>query len=125
VFYWISAIAWMAVIFHLSGRTGSELQSIFPFISDFNPGHILAYFILALLIYPALRKNNRSHPYLKTFLLCLTYGLTDEFHQYFVPTRHPDIFDLTRDTLGAGSALVLLYWLQTYRQRKTKPNQSP
>ncbi len=114
--YWIPAILWMALIFYLSGRTSSELHLLFPFINNLNPGHIVAYFVLGPLFYLALQKYHRTGPFFKAFLLCLFYGITDEFHQYFVPTRFPDIFDLTRDLLGTGLGLVLVYLV---RRRKT------
>ena len=111
MFYWIPAIAWMAFIYYLSGRTGAELGSIFPFIEDFNPGHILAYFILAWLVLWPLRINNFSRPYLAAFLLCLFYGISDEIHQHFIPTRTPDVYDLFRDLSGASIALMINYFL--------------
>jgi len=112
---WIPAILWMALIFYLSGRTGSELQSLFPFIDNFNPGHILAYFVLGPLFYLALQKYDHNRPFWKALLLCFFYGITDEIHQYFVPTRCPDIFDLIRDLFGAGVGLAIVYLV---RKRK-------
>lgn len=106
--YWIPALIWMIIIFYLSSRTGSELQSLVPFINNFNPGHVVAYFILALLYYFAFQKNNSSRPFVKTFILCLLYGITDEIHQFYVPTRFPDPYDLVRDLLGALGALVIV-----------------
>ena len=37
------------------------------------------------------------------------YGVTDELHQYFVPPRQMDGFDLVADTLGAALAAGALY----------------
>jgi VanZ family protein len=34
-------------------------------------------------------------------LYCILYGATDEIHQYFVPNRSCDIFDLLADAVGA------------------------
>lgn len=119
--YWIPALVWMGVIFYLSGRTGAELQSFFPFIEDFNPGHVGAYFLLTLFYFAALSKNGHRLPYRKTIALCLIYGITDEVHQYFVPTRHPDIIDLARDMLGAGLALGTVYLVEI-RKRKRHPD---
>jgi len=107
--YWIPALLWMGLIFFLSGRTGGELHSLFPFINNFNPGHVAAYYILALLYYAALSKTGHSRPYLKAFVLCLIYGITDEIHQFFVPTRYPDVFDLGRDLLGAITGLATIF----------------
>lgn len=111
LFYWIPAVTWMAFIYYLSSRTGEQLGSIFPFIKDFNPGHILAYFILAALVLWPLRLNKFPRPYLAAFLLCLFYGISDEIHQHFVPTRTPDVYDLLRDLLGALLALAIHFFL--------------
>lgn len=115
---WIPAIIWMAVIYYLSGRTGGELSSLFPFINNFDFGHIIAYFILAALYYRALYKTGRPRPHLLSFLLCLGYGVTDEIHQYFVPGRFPDFHDLLRDLAGAGLALVLIYFLNKEKKHR-------
>ncbi|HBX23843.1 MAG TPA: hypothetical protein DEF34_09480 [Desulfotomaculum sp.] len=89
-----------------------ELQSLFPFISNFNPGHIAAYYLLALFYYIALSKTGHRSPYLKAFTLCLLYGITDEVHQIFIPTRYPDVYDLGRDLLGAIIALGTIFMAQ-------------
>jgi len=107
----------MGLIFFLSGRTGGELHSLFPFISNFNPGHVAAYYVLALLYYIALLKTGHRRLYLKAFTLCLLYGLTDEVHQFFVPTRYPDVYDLGRDLLGAIVALGTIFMA---RQKRSK-----
>lgn len=41
-------------------------------------------------------------------VIVLLYGLTDEFHQMFVPTRTAEAFDLLSDLVGglAGSAIL-------------------
>ncbi|WP_018084873.1 VanZ family protein [Desulfurispora thermophila] len=112
---WLPALLWMGVIFYLSSRTSSQLQHSFPFFKDFNPGHIIAYFILARTYLFALKQYD-SLPYrpLLALLLCLIYGISDEYHQSFVPTRSPDLADLGRDMLGAGLAVL---WQLTFPRR--------
>jgi VanZ family protein len=45
----------------------------------------------------------------RAVLLSSAYGVTDEFHQRFVPNRMPDVHDWLADTAGAliGVLLVL------------------
>jgi VanZ family protein len=39
--------------------------------------------------------------------LCVAYGISDEFHQSFVPGRSPEVHDVTSDAAGAAIALGL------------------
>ena len=51
-------------------------------------------------------------------LIVLLYALSDEFHQSFVPGRHPDPFDVATDLAGALVALLLLSLLRSRRVRR-------
>jgi VanZ family protein len=42
------------------------------------------------------------------WLLAVGYGLTDEFHQSFVPGRFPAADDWAADALGAGVAILVV-----------------
>lgn len=119
--YWLPPLAWMGVIYYLSGRTAGEIKSIFPFLQNLNPGHVLAFFILSILFFYALTKAAYSrHPYVWSMFLSIIYGITDEYHQSFVPGRTPDFQDLLRDALGAAIALVFLYILEKKKKQKQK-----
>lgn len=111
---WLPAVLWMAVIFWLSAQTGSELGSMFPFVEawfpfldGFNFGHFIAYFILAVLFWWAIGSDRLSMKLL-VIAMCLTYGLTDEFHQRFVEGRTPDLMDIRNDTIGATLAMIVV-----------------
>jgi VanZ family protein len=107
---WVPALVWMAVIFYLSHQSGSELGSLFPFLDNFNWGHFAAYFILAWLIYWAMYPLRAVRAKLITIAICIIYGLTDEWHQSFVPMRNPDLYDVINDTLGATAAMAIAHW---------------
>lgn len=110
------AVAWMGVIFYLSSRTGDELGSIVPFfqrlfpaMQSFDWGHFVAYFILALLLdFGFGPKAHQWRMKLLIILLCVLYGVTDEYHQSFVDGRMPDIIDIRNDGIGAALAVLLL-----------------
>ncbi|WP_080840335.1 VanZ family protein [Cohnella massiliensis] len=111
---WLPAVVVMAVIFILSSRTGDELdtvlpwvQKLFPWLESFDPGHYAAYFVLAL-SYAfgfGFRRMNVGRSLL-VVLMSLLYGVTDEWHQSFVPNRTPDLADLLHDGIGAAVAVV-------------------
>ena len=112
---WLPAILVMAVIFTFSSTPGSEMPD-FGLLDLFvkKGGHMLGYGLLALAYLFALSPVAGGHgvrPYVVAFVLALLYALSDEFHQSFVPGRHPSLVDaLLIDPTGAGLAL-LAAWL--------------
>lgn len=109
---WLPTLIWMVVIFYLSSRTGQNLHSMFPYVRDFNVGHFIAYFILGLTCYYGLIKTSAvKHPFVWIILISLIYGMSDEFHQSFVPGRDMSLSDLIRDLIGAGLSIaaIILY----------------
>ncbi len=53
------------------------------------------------------------------FTLATLYGVTDEFHQAFVPGRTSALDDLAADALGAATAAgLLLAWAIIRRRRR-------
>lgn len=119
--YSIPTIIWMAVIFYLSSRTPSQLHSLFPFIKNFNPGHLIAYFILGLVSYYSLSKTSdlgeiMRYPWM--LIIGLIYGLSDEIHQHFVPGRMPDINDLVNDMIGVLVAVIVIRQWHKWLERK-------
>jgi VanZ family protein len=53
------------------------------------------------------------------FVLATLYGVTDEFHQSFVPGRTSALDDLAADALGAAAAAgLLLAWAIIRRRRR-------
>lgn len=107
---------WMALIFYMSHQPGGELneympffQRWFPWMSDFNWGHFVAYYILACTYYLALASRIGS---VRTKLLIVglsvLYGGTDEIHQLFVEDRAADWMDLRNDAIGAALAMLTI-----------------
>ena len=107
---WLPAIAWMAFIFAMSSReqfpaTPGISSSLLAVIA-----HLVLYGTLALLILLAVSRDERPMRSTLVMVVALTalYGLSDEFHQSFVPGRHPSAFDLVVNTIGA--TLAVLAW---------------
>ncbi|WP_019533597.1 VanZ family protein [Paenibacillus ginsengihumi] len=121
---WLPAAGWMAVIYYLSSRTGDdlggwldEIRWLVPFMKSFDWGHFIAYFILALTYLWAWRPKRLTLGVKSGIVaLCLLYGLTDEFHQSFVPGRTPDVADLRNDGIGAALAMLLMSVPAVYRR---------
>jgi VanZ family protein len=102
----VTAIVWMGVIFSLSALPGSALPGRFSGL-----GHFTVYTVLGLLYCAALGKRRTWwHALAIAVVLASLYGVTDEFHQSFVPGRTPDVLDWLVDTVGAavGAGLFTL-----------------
>ncbi len=94
------ALAWMGAIFWLSSAPRDFLPPgvVGTFIG--NAAHAPIYGLLALL---AARASGSPAVGLAIAVL---YGITDEWHQSFVPGRASSVFDVATDVVGATVALV-------------------
>lgn len=100
----------MAVIFWLSSQPLLPAVSLLPaWLSHDWLHHGLAFGGLAVLLLRALADADPRQ--VRPALLALAwmgataYGVTDEWHQWFVPGRTPDLRDIVAD--GSGAALAL------------------
>lgn len=99
----IAAVLWMGVIFALSSLTASSVPGSFG-----NFGHFVLYFVLGVLFFLALPASRRPRlAFALSVGLASLYGVTDEFHQSFVPGRVPDVMDWALDTAGALTSVSL------------------
>jgi VanZ family protein len=57
-----------------------------------------------ILNYPR-EKNVQIHVLL--ILFCVFFGIFDELHQYFVPTRTFDLFDILADSIGSLIGIIV------------------
>ena len=110
----------MGLIFFLSQLPGSSLQ-LPPLPEVDKLGHGILYALLAastiLAITPTpARRTLRAG--LLVVLFCLLYGISDEFHQSFVPGRDPSGGDILADTIGAAVAVAV--WLRYYSAGRIK-----
>lgn len=115
---WLQALLWMALIFFLSSRPklpGPEDPLLNLLLK--KTGHFVAFGTLAWLYARALRGQGitQTRAFWLAWGLTLLYALSDEFHQSFVPGRHPALTDVLIDSLGAATALLLPQW----RSRKS------
>jgi VanZ family protein len=105
---WGPALFLMAVIFAVSSRPSNEL----PYFGGWDylvkkGGHALGYGLLALAYWRGLNME-RNNKWI-AWGLAVGYAITDEFHQSYVPGRHPSVFDvIIFDNLGAAIGLILM-----------------
>jgi VanZ family protein len=97
----------MAVIFWFSSRPSTDLPN-FHWADRLvkKSGHMAGYALLAFWNWHGLGWK-RHHRWL-AWLFAMTYAVTDEYHQSFVPGRFPSVWDvLIYDNLGT----LLGLWL--------------
>ncbi|NOR25600.1 MAG: hypothetical protein GQ542_14680 [Desulforhopalus sp.] len=100
----------MGTIFFLSHQPGDSLT--LPLLPGSDKlAHMLAYGVLAGTVLFALsehQKNTKPRIVMVfTVAFCLFHGLSDEFHQSFIPGRTASVYDLVADCAGAAMACAL------------------
>ncbi len=109
LFYWLPVVFYAGIIFYLSSLSIPHFRSPFPYYDKVIPA--IEYAILAILLYRALQASLQTPLARLTgvlvVLVCTLYGITDEYHQSFVPTRVSDFYDLMADTTGAVLGVLL------------------
>lgn len=98
---WGPAAVWAAVLFYLSSQPGAQLPTLFGF--NDKVGHFLLYATLgAALGYGRVRTPGAVGHWM-LLAIGLLYGVSDEFHQAFVPGRTPSLLDLVADAAGLAA----------------------
>jgi VanZ family protein len=114
---WAPAILWMGVIFAFSQHANIETGLSCDFTVKKN-AHFFEYGLLAAAFYHALGGSWRRYRAViahKAWALATLYAVSDEFHQWFVPTRTATPRDVVIDSLGA--AVGLMAWRLFLRHR--------
>jgi VanZ family protein len=106
---WFPALFFMIVIFIFSSRPSDDLPNFASWDRVVKKlGHAIGYGLLALSYLHYFNYDKKR--YWLAWLLAVLFSATDEFHQSFVPGRHPSIYDvLVFDNLGAVAGLWLYF----------------
>lgn len=140
--YWLPLLVCMFMIFGAStslGRPENTSRFIVPFLLWLNPNmtpatidkvhyairklaHFSEYGVLGLLLWRLVNFKlaptaYRSWNFAITLLFAALYASSDEFHQSFVPGRHPSVYDVLLDTCGAGFALAVIWTVRRLRHK--------
>jgi len=119
---WLPALLIMLVIFWFSAQPSSELPT-FNWADKLlkKGGHMLGYAFLAFSYWRAL--DFKPGKRWLAWLFAVIYAVTDEFHQSFVPGRHPSSWDIALfDNFGA---LLSLWFAGHYRKQKRPDSVHP
>ena len=92
----------MCWIFYTSSIPGTDIPSIFAYQDIIY--HAVIFSVLAYFFARALKNSFKQIRPLKiiifTLIFGILYGISDEFHQSFVPERIPSGFDVFIDGVG-------------------------
>lgn len=141
--WWGLTILWCGVIFYMSAKTGDEssvdsgwaaqiLNSVAEFLTGREDAeipvllirkaaHYTEYFILGILLYMSFYNYKKPEAkILEPAAAGIFYAITDEVHQYFVPGRAMQAFDVAIDALGVLSSISLLFCISRIRAAAQK-----
>lgn len=113
LFYWLPVVAYCGLIFILSSHPMPETVPPWPFKDKLL--HLSAYAVLGALVLRALKHSSwRHHRVLimgVSMMFAGLYGLSDEWHQYYVPYRSAEFGDLLADIVGGVCGVIFFDWL--------------
>jgi VanZ family protein len=114
---WLPLIIYCLAIFFQSGQPGPESIPDVRFLDKFL--HFGAYGLLGILFFRAFEtlplKNFKNLLILISIGSATLYGISDEIHQYFVPSRQADIMDVIANTIGS---ICGVYFYYRWKNRK-------
>lgn len=112
----LPAIGMMTAIFIVSSQSGDQLT--LPELLNFDKfWHMLEYGVLTATCLYAFRQESgraRMPTTLGVILFATLYGVSDEFHQSFIPLRDASLADVFADFLGS-SIVAGLWWRHARR----------
>jgi VanZ family protein len=108
---WAAVVLYSGVLWWLSSKPAPEYPPVAIPLKD-KVAHVSAYFIWAVLFGLAIRRTWPSAPVRRIAWIMVAagilYGISDELHQSFVPSRSADPWDVAADALGAALAAAVL-----------------
>jgi VanZ family protein len=115
----VLTLIYCSVIFILSSIPGAELSGIQ------TPDYILhavEYSVLGLLLcwWRVAAGEPVARAVTQAIIMGSLYGITDEFHQFFVPGRCMSVSDWLADTAGSAAGAWIFSWAKTFRKNSRR-----
>ena len=112
VVYWLPVILYCLLIFIQSSYPATNRLPALPYVDKL--AHAGGYALLGFLFYRAYQTTRiRSQAFILLILSVLSaalYGVSDEIHQYFVPSRTADIADMAADSAGSVMGVIAAHF---------------
>ena len=126
LWYHLPAIGWAVLIFVASSIPNASLPPIGIEYED-KWIHLLIYGVFGFLVARSFFIQAKSrwmwqYFWLFSIAIGVVYGITDEFHQRFVPGRYPEILDAVADAVGSILGVMIFLLISKKRWRGKKKN---
>jgi len=134
VFFWIFSLGVMYVIFKFSCQTGEQSaevsQNLLDVIIEYlgkiltenvlrKLAHFSEFAALGFFMSGAVYFTFNKNKYYISIIPCALYAVSDEIHQYFVPERACQLFDMFIDTCGSSLGFIIFtIFILIYSKRK-------
>jgi len=115
----LAAVCWAVLIFYLSSQPSIEAPALFP--GQDKLFHLLVFAVLGFLLMGSLLSASRGYTRRQlgwVALAVMLYGVSDEFHQYFVPGRSAEVYDALADALGGLLGAWVMYRLSRFTAKQ-------
>lgn len=127
--YHLWFLLWLIIIFFESSFPADTYPKIEIWSAD-KIVHMGVYGILAALCYISLIHLEKfsflaRNALVMTIIICSLYGVTDEFHQYFIPNRDCEFWDWLADFAGIIIMLLLIKYYLSKKYDLFKSNEIP
>lgn len=122
----LSLFLWMGVIFFFSSLHGSAYpyEPTLPYYLERKGAHVAEYAVLMLLsvrfLFAWFPQGGIRSIMLAAAAFSVTYGISDELHQFFVPYRGAKLTDVVIDGLGVLSAAAVIMTAALLAKRRRK-----
>lgn len=105
----IPLILWCSLIFYFSSQHAISVNnnSVID-ITTHKLAHLILYAGVFSCFYYAFNQKFNWKVYLYGLIFCLLYGISDEIHQSFTPSRSPRVYDVVIDVCGGAIAAFII-----------------
>ena len=106
---WLPLISWIGLIYYLSSIPSLKTAPD-PYWDEIirSGAHLFFFGVLYYLSFRAFKFTRKKEDYWRGLVLSIGYGIFDEIHQHFVPTRTFQWQDLVMDLAGSLLGLMVV-----------------
>lgn len=116
----LAALCWAGLIFYLSSQPSIDAPALFP--GQDKLFHLIVFGMLGFLTMGTLQAPHGGYQPKQLWWVALAmmlYGISDEFHQHFVPGRFVDAYDVLADATGGLLGAWTMYYLSRVLARRS------